>query len=212
MGPDCTLYAAAQDPGTASNDRPTRRHQRHPLPVAQRLSVATATQGLPTALDRPTLLRPLARQRFVGAHQSPTPDDCPCGRRTKRQPLGRHYRLSISQDHRKRRPTGFRCWQERSRGASVISSPILAACWSPRRSMAPMSRTVTARLSCWPLCAARFRDYVMSSPIRPIQAPSWRRRSNRLAAGGWKLSSDRLMRTPLKSCRGAGWLNELWLG
>ena len=100
----------------------------------------------------------------------------------------------------------------RSRGASVISSPIPAACWSPRRSMAPISRTVTARLSCWPLCAARFRDYVMSSPIRPIQAPSWRRRSNRLAAGGWKLSSDRLMRTPLKSCRGAGWLNELWLG
>ena len=108
-------------------------------------------------------------------------------------------------------PRGFDAGKK-IKGASVISSPILAACWSPRRSMAPMSRTVTARLSCWPLCAARFRDYVMSSPIRPIQAPSWRRRSNRLAAGGWKLSSDRLMRTPLKSCRGVGWLNELWLG
>ena len=53
------------------------RHRRHPLPVAQWLPVATATQGLPTALNRATLLRPLARQRFVGAHQSSTPDDCP---------------------------------------------------------------------------------------------------------------------------------------
>ena len=47
--------------GRPRNDRPARRHQRHPLPVTQRLPLAITTQGLPTALNRPTLFRPLAR-------------------------------------------------------------------------------------------------------------------------------------------------------
>ena len=44
----------------------------------------------------------------------------------------------------------------------------------------------------------------MYSPAVPIQPPNWRRRANRLAAGGWRMSSGRPARTPLNSCQGAG--------
>ena len=113
MGPDCTLYAAAQDPGTASNDRPNAtsstpsftccaaavRGDCYPR-TSHRARPSNATS--PTGRDSGLWAR-INRQLLMTARAA---------RRTKRQPLGRHYRLSISQDHRKRRPTGFRCWQE----------------------------------------------------------------------------------------------------
>lgn len=73
-------------------------------PLSRGRLVAVATQGLPAALDRAT---PLARQRSVGAHQSPSPDGDATSRGARRQSICRHHRQPVGQDHRKRRPTGL---------------------------------------------------------------------------------------------------------
>lgn len=54
------------------------------------------------------------------------------------------------------------------------------------KAAAAVSTTVTVRLSWWPLSTARFQSDAISSPAVP-QAPNWRHRANRLAAGGWRL-------------------------
>ena len=96
----------------AADDGSARGGERNPVPAQERLSVASAAEGVSATLDRTAVFLCLAGRRHMAADQSPSADGGAPGRGARGQSLGRGDRQPVGEDHRKRRPARVRRGQE----------------------------------------------------------------------------------------------------
>ena len=166
--------------------------QRHPLPVPVRGDWdfpprSTVQPTSPTAINRQLLMTARAAE---GRNASPWPA----------------LSTLISQDHRKRRPTGFRCWQE-DQGAQAS---YLHRYWRPAGHRQVHGANVQDRDGAPVVLASVRRTFPRLRHVFADQAYSGPKLATALL-GRWRMEivKHRLMRTPLKSCRRTlAWLNR----